>query len=119
MTQVPSGNTNGAPAPVFDGKRTIGLNYVIIQSYPEQKTAEEARDALAKSGISTTIEKGLRGLNPSWFTVVGTDGFARIRSTEYENYVKRVQQVSDSFAKSRKSFKAFEPMGYKWDKTDR
>ena len=108
------------PTPAFDGKRTVGLNYVIIQSYPEQKQAEEARDVLAKAGISTTIEKGLRGLNPNWFIVVGTDGFARIRSTEYETYVKHVQQVSDSYTNSKKkSFKAFEPMGYKWDRTDR
>jgi hypothetical protein len=118
IIQTPAPAENSASVPTkFDGKRTVGLNYVIIQSYPEMKWAEEARDILAKNGIQTTIEKGLRGLNPSYFTVVGTDGFARIHSSDFESYVKKVNQISDTFAK-KKSFKAFTPFGYKWDKTD-
>ena len=32
-----------------------------------------------------------------------------------EAAIKKIEQISDKFA-SRKSFKAFQPFGYKWDR---
>jgi hypothetical protein len=109
-----------APTPppsvvVQDGKRQNGLNYVVVQSYPDEKTALEVRALLIQNNVGATIEKGLRGLNPNWYIVVGTDGFARISSPEYQSYIRRLQAISSKFAQ-KGSFKSFEPMGYRWDR---
>ncbi|MBC8105026.1 MAG: hypothetical protein H7Z14_00420 [Anaerolineae bacterium] len=94
--------------------RVLNLNYVVVQSYPDQKGAEEARDALVKAGINCTIEQKLRGLNPNWFTVVGTQGFQRASGTEFDNYIRKIDGVSQQFAQRKRSFKAFQPLAYKW-----
>jgi len=104
-----------APFVVQDAKRTLGLNYVVVQSYPEEKMAQEAVDFLAKHQIPCTIEREL----PRWgkgYIVVGIDGFRSPSSPEYKDYVAKIEQLSDQFA-GNKSFKAFRPGGYKWDKT--
>lgn len=111
---------SSAPTPppavvVQDGKRQNGLNYVVVQSYPDEKTATEVRNLLIENNIGATIEKGLRGLNPNWYIVVGTDGFARPSAPEYQAYVRRLQAISARYAQ-KGSFKAFEPMGYRWDR---
>jgi hypothetical protein len=100
---------------VDDAKRAIGLNYVIVQSYPDQKSASDARDILVKSGIPCTVEKGPAGwASLSWYSVVGTTGFDRIRnSPEYDKYVKSIRAVGSSFAGNSK-FKKFEPQPYRW-----
>jgi hypothetical protein len=104
-------------APVsFNGKRTVNLNYVIIQSYPDQAGADVAVKALAESGVGATVEQGMRGYPASWYTVVGTDGFARGKGTDYDAYIERIMQISEKFARNKRSFKAFQPMGYKWDR---
>lgn len=100
---------------IQDGKRQNGLNYVVIQSYPDEKTAIEVRNLLAQNNIGATIEKGLRGLNPNWYIVVGTDGFARPSSAEYQAYIRRLQAISAKYAQ-KGSFKSFDPMGYRWDR---
>jgi hypothetical protein len=111
-------NVDGpANAPSVDSaaqQRVLNLNYVVVQSYPDQKSAEEARDALLKAGINCTIEQKLRGLNPNWFTVVGTQGFQRASGTEYDGYIRKIDAVSQQFATRKRSFKAFTPMAYKW-----
>lgn len=97
------------------GRRIAGLNYVVIQSYPDEASAKAAVDILQQHGVGCTVEKGLRGLKSDWSIVVGTDGFAKVSGREYETYIKKIEQISDKFA-SRKSFKAFQPFGYKWDR---
>ena len=101
--------------PADPTKRVTGLNYVIIQSYPDEASAKGAVDALKQYGVTATIEKGLRGYSSGWHSVVGTEPFARISSPEYAAYLQKINQISDKFA-SRRSFKAFEPRGYKWDR---
>jgi len=119
-TQPKSMNVPTAPAPTatvsFNGKRTVNLNYVIIQSYPDQAGADVAVKALAESGVGATVEQGMRGYPASWYTVVGTDGFARGKGSEYDAYIERIMQISEKFARNKRSFKAFQPMGYKWDR---
>jgi hypothetical protein len=115
--------SNPAPArsetpklpPAAPGKRVTGLNYLIIQSYPDEASAKAAVTILQQHGVGATIEKGLRGYSNSWFTVVGMEPFARTSSPEYAAYVNKLEQISEKFA-SRRSFKAFDPQGYKWDR---
>jgi hypothetical protein len=116
-TRLPPANIAqpNIPATTENGRRIHGLNYVIIQGYPDEASAKAALKVLAENGLGCTIERGLRGLNRDWYIVVGTEGFGRISGREYENYVKKIQAVSDKFT-DRKSFKAFDPLPYKWDR---
>ena len=112
-TTVPA--TPGALA--HGPQRVLNLNYLVIQSYPEEKQAADAVAFLAESGVQTTIERNLRGWGASWFVVVGTDGFAHISSPDYLAYRKKIEQLSLDFAnKNPRSFKAFQPMPYRWDR---
>ena len=115
-----------APAPliVHDIKRQVGLNYVVVQSYPSEKDATEARDLLLKNGIACTIEKPPSALRlpDTWFSVVGTSGFEKISTREWENYVTSIAAVSSKFEATGKSsgtskFKKFQPLGVKWRET--
>jgi len=101
---------------VDDAQRTIGLNYVVVQIYKEQATAEAARAVLASNGVPCTIERGLKDWARSdWFCVVGISGFDKniSRSPEYQAYLKKIQQISKTFAADSK-FNAFNPQAYKW-----
>jgi hypothetical protein len=103
---------------VDDEKRTIGLNYVIVQSYPEKKDADAARDLLVKHGTLCTVEptpeKWFINNGQQWYSVIGIKGFSKIRdSEEYDRYKATIMQISNEFAgKSR--FKRFEPTPIKW-----
>src|SRR5207248_3074874 len=102
------------PAALGEGARIIGRNYVIVQSYPDEKSANDAKEILINNGVSCTVEKGLPGwgLN-TWFSVVGKTGFDRIHSTQFEDYIKNIETTSAKFAGTSK-FKRFEPHPYKW-----
>jgi hypothetical protein len=99
-----------------NAKRAAGLNYVIVQSYPDQKSAGEAAAFLNKAGIHCTVEPAPAGFvnNPSWVSVVGTAGFQRIRnSPDFDTYVKGIQKLSEQYAGNSK-FKRFQPQPYRW-----
>jgi hypothetical protein len=100
---------------VSDENRTVGLQYVIIQSYPEEEKplAESAMAALNQHGVLCTVERGLP-YAPSWYCVVGITGFARTKEVpEYDAYLSKIQQISDQFAGTSK-FKKFEPKPFRW-----
>ena len=100
---------------VSDANRTLGLQYVIIQSYPEEEKplAEAAMQTLNQHGVLCTVERGLP-YAPTWYCVVGITGFARTKEVpEYDAYVGRVQKISDQFAGTSK-FKKFEPKPFRW-----
>ncbi len=115
------------PQPTLDGtlppttsviessQRTIGLNYVIVQSYPDEADALKAVQILADHHITTTVVKGPPGwAQPTWFSVVGNKGFSRIRGVaEFDLYVAAINKVSAKFA-GRSKFKEFTPRAYKW-----
>jgi len=103
------------PARVIDdARRIVGLNYIIVQSYPEKAQADEARDALLKSGVEATAEKTPPTFGrKDWFSVIGTKGFDRIKSNEFDAYVKQIEAAGAKFASDR-SFKAFKPQAFKW-----
>ena len=102
------------PAPA-DLQRVIGRQYVVIQIYPDKKSADDAAALLGKNNIPCTVENGLTGWATSkWWCVVGTTGFDHIRgNAEYERYEAAVNRVSEQFAASSK-FKKFEPRAYRW-----
>ncbi len=111
----PAFNEPHAPATsvVEDSKRVIGMNYIIAQTYPDKKGADDACDALNKHGIHCTVEKALKDWN-SWYAVVTIRGFDKIRnSQEYDRLKQQITEVSAQFA-GKSTFKGFEPMPYKW-----
>jgi hypothetical protein len=101
----------------LDTHRTIGWNYVIVQSYPDEKDAINARDILIKHGIFCTVEPApANWTQSSWkmYSVIGLTGFDRVRnSPEFENYKAAIIKVSDEYA-GRSKFKRFDPSAYKW-----
>jgi hypothetical protein len=109
-----------APAsrPAFDRTRTPGMNYVVVQSYPELKMAQEAQKILADNGIECTIEKNLpRWANGEWFSVVSIEGYEKITgSPARDSLMKRIKDVNESYATKKNSFKAFSPGDYNWRK---
>jgi hypothetical protein len=100
---------------VSDSRRTVGLTYVIIQSYPpeERQMADDAVKLLNGNGVLCTTETGLP-YAPRWISVVGITGFDRIRdSREYDQYIARIQQISEGMAGTSK-FKRFDAKPFRW-----
>lgn len=98
--------------------RSVGLNYIIVQSYQDEKTANEVRDFLVQNGVACTVEKSLPGWAANWYSVVTTQGFERISDVpEYHDLTRRIRALSERFAPRRASFNAFDPRAYKWRKT--
>jgi hypothetical protein len=99
--------------------RTVGLNYIIAQSYSkeEMKLAEDAVAFLKQNNIQATIEKSPKRLNLplGWVSVITTTGFDKISTPPFTDYIKKIKSISDKNTK-RKSFASFsEPQAYKWD----
>ena len=95
--------------------RTIGLNYVIIQTYPpeERAAAEAARDYLTHGGIPCTLETAKDFTRSSqWLCLMGTAGFAHISAPEYKQYVEAIISLGDRFKTSR--FNRWNPSPYKY-----
>jgi hypothetical protein len=92
--------------------RTIGLNYVIIGTYPseEKDNAQAACDFLTRNGIPCTLEK--TDFARSWTCLVGTAGFSHISSPEYKTYVDNIIKLAKSFPTSH--FNQLQPAAYKW-----
>ena len=101
---------------VTDAKRTVGLQYVVIQSYPpeEEKFAKAAVDLLNSNGVLCTLENGIP-YAPRWICVVGVDGFNRTRnSPEYDQYIGKIRQIEAKAGGSSKFLKKFDPKPYPW-----
>ena len=98
-----------------DGHRVVHTNYVIVQSYPTQKSAIEARDFLIQAGIPCTAEKAPPGwtADPNWYSVITTTGFQHHRSPEGEAFQRSIEKVGEKFAGNSR-FKRFEPHWYSW-----
>ena len=108
-TAAPSGDADTALP------RAVGLNYVIIQSYPpqEQATAQKAMEFLNQNGIACTLES-VKDFNPraGWICLVGKTGFSRIHGPECESYLRRIEDLGAKFPSSK--FDRFDPHTYKW-----
>jgi hypothetical protein len=106
--------SDSAPANLAQpGQRVVNMHYVLMQSYFEEKTAEEARDFLNQNGIACTIERGVKGWRPDFYQVIGLQGFLRPAGAEYLAYRHRVEELGLQFSpKSR--YKRFVPQAIKW-----
>jgi hypothetical protein len=104
---VPASATTSLP-------RMIGLNYAIIQTYPdsEREAAEAACAFLNKNGIPCTLEKTDYVKNPNWVCLVGTAGFTKISSGDYVTYVDHIIALAEKFPTAR--FYRFNPKAFKW-----
>jgi hypothetical protein len=107
-----------APAPVasrtsmeINQPRSVGLNYIIVQSYNTEKLADEARDFLIKNNVPCTVEK-----ISNFFTVISSTGYSHIHSPEFENAIRNITALGEQFGGKTK-FKRFDPYGYKWKAT--
>jgi len=100
------------PAP-----RQVNLNYVLMQSYGDEKTANEARDFLNKNGIPCTIERGVKNWRRDFYLVIGLQGFARISGPDYIAYRTRIESLSSQFA-AHSSYRGFAPQAIKWERTN-
>ena len=110
-TALDAAQTTGSSPGVQDGSRVPGRNYIVVQSYPDISTANEAREHLAKSGVPCTVEKGL-SFAPRWYCVVTLAGFEKVSSRDYDDCVREVQSASNRFVSPK--FKKFEPQAYRW-----
>ncbi|MGB7157448.1 MAG: hypothetical protein WBD40_05245 [Tepidisphaeraceae bacterium] len=110
-------NGNAAQTTVVDDNpnRSIGLNYVVIQSfrYEQKDLADEAVKQLQEAGIGATVVKDVPGW-AGWYSVVGTRGFDRTKSNpQYDAYVASIMDVSPKFA-GKSKWKSFAPQPKKW-----
>ncbi|MFN4242967.1 MAG: hypothetical protein ACK4PI_06990 [Tepidisphaerales bacterium] len=102
-----------ATLPATATGRVVGINYFIVQSYPDERDARAVVDLLARHGISTTIERNLPGY-PRWHIVVTTQGFTSLRSPEAEALRRRIDQISADQARVDRRWKPLTPQGYRW-----
>jgi hypothetical protein len=108
-----AGGAGGGNAAARPKERQIGYNYVVIQSYTEEKMANEMAALVKQNGIDCTVEKGL----PIWlkYSVVGMMPFTRISNNpQLDAYISKIKSISDLYIKSKNSFKAFDPKPFKW-----
>jgi hypothetical protein len=112
------------PATFFtdDANRQHGLNYAIIQSYPDKETADKAAEFLTKSGISCTVETNLPNWKLPWANgcaVVGIRGFAKVTNNPaLDAYKKSIMEVSAKFTNGRSRFAGFAVSMYSWKKSN-
>jgi hypothetical protein len=110
-----------APVTAHGKNRVVGLNYIIVQSYPDEKLAGEAVKALADHGVEATIERNLKWGNANWCFVVGVEGFSKItNSPQFDAHARKIKEISAKYTGGSKkpSFKAFDPSPYKWRPED-
>jgi hypothetical protein len=103
--------------PIAAGPRRLNLNYVLVQSYAEEKYADDAAQFLISRGVPCSVEYGL----PHWghmYAVVGRQGFAHISTAEYKQYFHHIEALSREYAPTQglhtENYKAFRPMAVKW-----
>lgn len=132
VTQVQPAATGGqtsqvTPPPPYEdvaivntaAKRTVGLNYVIVNTYaPDfQASAIEVSDFLNANGIPNTIEIGTPAISCKTgdFAITGTRGFARpfMDTPEYKQYMQTIQTVAAKFSQKSKLNKP-RTMTVKW-----
>jgi len=105
-----------APAVVpVNFKRTVGLNYIVAQSYPSKETADKAAEYLCRNGVPATVVPDLPvWAFKGWFSVVSTESFDRVtRNANLDSRLKQIEQLGQKFAKTSK-FNRFKPGVYKW-----
>ncbi|HEX4124632.1 MAG TPA: hypothetical protein VHY37_07885 [Tepidisphaeraceae bacterium] len=109
---APTPSGPAAAAGVGNAQRTIGLDYLVVQSYPDRKSAQDAADMLTAGGVACTVEHGLRWA-PNWFSVVTVAGYPP-HSSEGDKLAESIRKVAAEQAKLGHRYR-FEPQGYQWN----
>jgi hypothetical protein len=122
-TNEPSATPSDALAQAADSvlppaPREVNLNYVLVQSYGDQKTASEACDFLNHNGIPCTIERGVKNWRKDFYLVIGLQGFTRVSGPDYLAYRSRIEALSAQFAAPHSYYKGFAPQPIKWDRAN-
>jgi len=123
VARVPTSNPPGSVsvesslAPVklpANGKRIIGVQYIVLLSVPRKEPADELVKFLTEQGVSVTAEQGLPGYSKTWFSVVTTAGFHRTRTNpQYDGFIEPINKLMKQYANGSK-FKSFKPDIYTW-----
>lgn len=110
----PAGDRSGQTPPALSKQRVIGMNYVIVQTYPTLEDAKAAAEILARYNIETTIEQNLPDWNNNnWYSVVGLKSFPRTNNAaDYDEYISTLNKISKKSSTSQ--FKQFQPAAYRW-----
>lgn len=96
------------------GKRAIGVQYVVLLSFPREEPAQDLVKFLTSKGVSVTAEKGLPGYSQTWYSVVTTTGFHRTRSNpQYDAFIEPINKLMKEYANGSR-FKSFKPDVYTW-----
>jgi hypothetical protein len=107
-----TGTNAAGNAPTRSKERQVGLNYVLMQSYADEKLAQQAATILIQNGIDATVEKGIPGFLK--YSVVGQIGFSRISSNpQLEAYLTKIRTISELNIK-KGSYMALKPQPFKW-----
>ncbi len=93
--------------------RQVNMNYVLVQSYGDEKTANEARDFLNANGVPCTIERDIPGWRKDFYLVVGLDPFTRTSTPDFKAYRMRIETLSEKFA-PKGGYRKFTPLAIKW-----
>jgi hypothetical protein len=107
-----------APAPAMvaaqSGARITNLQYVLVQSYLDEKTANDALHFLNQHGIPCTIEHGVKGWRKDFYQIIGLQGFPRASGSAYLGYRRQIDALSLLFSPNPRSYKHFAPQAIKW-----
>jgi hypothetical protein len=95
-------------------QRTIGLDYLVVQSYPSenQKAAQDTADMLTAQGVPCTVEHGLRWA-PNWYSVVTVAGFPP-HTLDGDKLADQIHKIATDQAKLGHRYR-FEPQKYQWN----
>lgn len=113
VTPGPSAGGTAAAVATGPASRVVGINYFIVQSYPDERDARAVVDLLARHGVATSIERNLPGY-PRWYIVVTNQGFTSLRAPEAEALRRKIDQISADQARTDRRWKPLTPQGYRW-----
>jgi hypothetical protein len=105
-------NPPHALLPINKKTRTIGMIYVIVQSYAEKDLAQKACDFMNAQGVECTLVQGpSHWALPDWSSVVGLQPFNK-RDPALSDYEKSVRALGTKF--TSRIIDQFQPQGYTW-----
>lgn len=97
------------------GQRIVNMHYVLIQSYLDEKTADQAVQFLNTNGIACSIERGVKGWRKDFYQVIGLEGFPRASGPAYLAYRRKIDDLSIEFTQNHpRAYKRFEPEAIRW-----
>jgi hypothetical protein len=98
--------------PINKKTRTIGMIYVIVQSYAEKDLAQKACDFMNSQGVDCTVVQGpSHWALPDWYSVISLQPFNK-RDAQLPEFEKQVRALGVRFTSH--VYDQFQPQGYTW-----